>query len=140
MNNGTADWRTAVYPVESSQTYRCGVWVKGAADLVTVLAVRWFSNPEGTEYITETWVVLQGANINWTRYQQEIVAPVNAQSGDLMFRAAFATTINVLGIDLGDQVIRCTEDHLIYVEGKGYVKAIDLCDGDIVLHYSALVI
>ncbi len=37
-------------------------------------------------------------------------------------------------IDVGDQVIRCTEDHPVYVEGKGYVKAIDLVEGDVVLY------
>lgn len=37
-------------------------------------------------------------------------------------------------VDLGDKVLCCTEDHLIYVEGKGYVKAIDLQEGDTVLH------
>jgi hypothetical protein len=35
-------------------------------------------------------------------------------------------------IDLGDRVLRCTEDHQIYVEGRGYIRAIDLQPGDIV--------
>jgi hypothetical protein len=35
-------------------------------------------------------------------------------------------------IDLGDRVLRCTEDHQIYVEGRGYIQAIDLQPGDIV--------
>lgn len=95
----TADWRSAVYDIEGGLTYRCGMWVKGVADIVTVLAVRWFSDEAGEDYISETWIVLQGTNADWTRYYQDIAAPSNALSGDLMFRAAFATTINVLGDD-----------------------------------------
>lgn len=95
--NDVADWRSAVYPVEGGATYDCGMWVKGAADIVTVLAVRWFSDLAGTQYLTETWIVLQGANATWTKHHQEIQAPYAARSGDLMFRVAFASTVDVLG-------------------------------------------
>ena len=37
-------------------------------------------------------------------------------------------------VDLGDQVIHCTEDHPVYVEGKGYTRAVDLQEGDVVLY------
>lgn len=97
VTGATADWRTAVYPVEAGATYDCGMWVKGAADNVTVLAVRWFSDEAGTAYIGETWIPLEGANADWTKHSQHLVAPVGAVSGDLMFRAAFATTVDVLG-------------------------------------------
>jgi hypothetical protein len=36
----------------------------------------------------------------------------------------------IIEIDLGDRVLRCTEDHLVWVDGKGYVKAGDLGEGD----------
>lgn len=39
----------------------------------------------------------------------------------------------LLEIDIGDRVIRCTEDHPIFVQGKGYTKAIELRAGDMVL-------
>lgn len=39
---------------------------------------------------------------------------------------------SLVEIDLGDRVLTCTEDHLVYVEGRGYIKAIDLHPGDIV--------
>jgi len=35
-------------------------------------------------------------------------------------------------IDLGDRLLTCTEDHQIYVEGRGYIRAIDLAPGDVV--------
>jgi hypothetical protein len=38
-------------------------------------------------------------------------------------------------IDTGDKVIECTEDHPIYVEGKGYIKAINVQEGDVILEY-----
>lgn len=95
--NGTADWRSAVFPVVGGKTYRVGVWVKGAADIVTVLPCRWWSDEAGTSYITENWLVLEGANPVWTKYQHDLVAPANAVSADLMFRAAFDTTVDVFG-------------------------------------------
>ena len=97
VSSATADWRTAVYLVDGGTTYRCGLWIKGAGNVVTVLAVRWFSDALGTVYIGETWIVLSGNYTDWTKVEQSIPAPTAAQSGDLMFRAAFSTTVNVLG-------------------------------------------
>lgn len=39
-------------------------------------------------------------------------------------------------IDLGGTTLRCTEDHPVFVEGKGYVKAIDIQEGDTVLSWA----
>lgn len=95
--SATADWRTDAYPVVGNTLYRCGLWIKGAGNIVTVLAVRWFSDAVGTVYIGETWIVLDQNYAAWREVDEHITAPANALSGDLMFRAAFATTIDVLG-------------------------------------------
>lgn len=36
-------------------------------------------------------------------------------------------------IDFGDDIIKCTAEHPVYVEGKGYVRADQLKEGDIVI-------
>ena len=97
VSSATADWRTAVYPVTGGTTYRCGLWIKGAGNIVTVLAVRWFSDALGADYIGETWIVLDQNYATWREVDEHLTAPVNALSGDIMFRAAFATTVDVLG-------------------------------------------
>ncbi|MBX3012352.1 MAG: hypothetical protein KF832_12630 [Caldilineaceae bacterium] len=94
-----ADWRTAVYPIEGGKTYRCGLWAKGQGNAQTVLAVRWFSDLLGANWITEAWLVLDGNYGDWTYCYQDIQAPANALSGDLMWRAAFATTVAMLADD-----------------------------------------
>lgn len=97
VSSDTADWRTAVYPVVGDTTYRCGLWVKGDGDIVTVLAVRWFSDALGADYLSETWIVLDQTYTDWREVDEHLTAPADALSGDLMFRAAFATTVDVLG-------------------------------------------
>lgn len=39
----------------------------------------------------------------------------------------------IIEIDLGDRVLRCTEDHPVWVEGKGYIKAGLIEPGDEVM-------
>lgn len=39
----------------------------------------------------------------------------------------------LLEIDFGDETIQCTAEHPIYVEGKGYIRADQLMEGDIVI-------
>lgn len=97
--NALADWRSAVYPITGSKIYRCGLWAKGQGNAQTILAARWFSDAAGANWITETWIPLDGNYTDWTYRYQDIVAPANAQSGDLMLRAAFATTVDLLGDD-----------------------------------------
>ncbi len=99
VTDAMADWRTVVYPIEGGKTYRCGLWAKGQGNAQTVLAVRWFSDAIGANWITETWLVLDGHYSDWTYCYQDIPAPANALSGDLMLRAAFATTVDMLGDD-----------------------------------------
>lgn len=95
----TADWRSAVYPVTGGHDHRVGLWLKGTGTPETIVAVRWFSDTEGAAWITEEWIVLTGVYADWTHITNIVTAPANAQSGDLMFRAAFATTADLSGDD-----------------------------------------
>lgn len=40
---------------------------------------------------------------------------------------------DLVQIDLGDRVLECTEDHPIWIEGKGYIPAVQIKVGDVVL-------
>ncbi len=37
---------------------------------------------------------------------------------------------DLIEIDLGDRKIQCTEDHPVWIEGKGYTRADKICEGD----------
>lgn len=95
--NDLADWRSSVYPIVGERRYRVGLWVKGNGTPQMILAARWFSDAGGLTYITEQWLILDGIWGDWTPVSHNIVAPANALSGDLMFRAAFATTVDLYG-------------------------------------------
>ena len=94
-----ADWRCRVYPVAGGRRYRVGLWVKGSGAAEMILAARWFSDPDGATYLTEHWLMLDGVYPDWTPRSHIVVAPASARSGDLMFRAAFATTADLYGDD-----------------------------------------
>ncbi len=92
-NGGTPDWRAEVYPVEANAGYRMSFWVKGQGSNRLIVAVRWFSDPEGLNWITEQWIPVDGNYADWTQIVQDVTAPANAQSGDIMFRVWEAGTI-----------------------------------------------
>ena len=94
-----ADWRSSPYLIEGGRRYRVGLWLKGSGAPELVLAARWFSDTNGANYLTEQWLILDGLFAAWTYRSHDLVAPANAQSGDLMFRAAFATTVDIFGDD-----------------------------------------
>lgn len=96
-----ADWRCSLYPVVGGRRYRVGLWVKGNGAPEMVLAARWFSDAGGLSWITEQWLMLDGAYADWTHRSHIVTAPANAVSGDLMFRAAFPTTADLSGDDFG---------------------------------------
>lgn len=94
-----ADWRSSLYPVVGGRRYRVGLWVKGMGTPEMILAARWFSDGDGLNWITEQWLILNGVWGDWTARAHNIVAPAAAVSGDLMFRAAFPTTVDIYGDD-----------------------------------------
>lgn len=94
-----ADWRCSLYPVVGGRRYRVGLWVKGSGTPEMILASRWFSDSEGANYLTEQWLILNGSFSDWTPMSHIVAAPANALTGDLMFRAAFATTADLYGDD-----------------------------------------
>jgi hypothetical protein len=97
--NAVADWRSSLYAAVGARRYRVGLWVKGAGAPEMVLAARWFADTEGAAYLNEQWLVLDGHYSDWTRVYRHVIAPVGAQTGDLMFRAAFATTVDLYADD-----------------------------------------
>lgn len=99
VNNDVADWRSSLYPIAGGHRYRVGLWVKGIGTPEMILAARWFSDLDGLNWITEQWLVLDGVFIDWTFKGHILVTPANAITGDLMFRAAFATTADIYGDD-----------------------------------------
>lgn len=97
--NNVADWRSSLYSIVGGRSYRVGLWVKGTGTPEMILAARWFSDLDGLNWITEQWLVLDGVFNEWTYQGHILVAPANAMAGDLMFRAAFATTADLYGDD-----------------------------------------
>lgn len=99
VTDDVADWRSSLYPAVGARRYRVGLWVKGAGTPDMVLASRWFADTEGAAYLNEQWLVLEGSFSDWTRIYHHVIAPQGAQTGDLMFRAAFATTADLYADD-----------------------------------------
>ena len=96
VNGATADWRTALFTIAPGW-HRFGLSVKGQGDIVTVLAFRWFSDVAGNDYVGEQWLVLDQNYSDWRAVDEHIEVPATTIRGDLMFRAAFTTTVDVLG-------------------------------------------
>ena len=94
----TADWRSVYFGVKAG-TYRLSGYVKGIGSNQTFLTIRWFSNPNGTGFISEDNISLDGTFADWTLRQQDFVAPSGAQSADVMFRCPAATTADIYGDD-----------------------------------------
>lgn len=103
--NAMADWRSSLFPVTGDESYRVGVWLKGASTPQVVLAARWFSDVGGSNYITEQWLILDGTFADWTLKNHVIQAPANAVVCDLMFRAAFNTTADIYGDDFSVRIV-----------------------------------
>ncbi|MBI1296659.1 hypothetical protein GC175_17020 [bacterium] len=95
----TADWRSLHFLVNGNRTYRIKVMAKGTGSADTYLTIRWFSNTDGTGFISEQNIALSSTYSTWTVIEQDIVAPGTAQSADLVFRCPSATTADIYGDD-----------------------------------------
>lgn len=64
------------------------------------------------------------------------VLSFNHETGETELKAIESYETNpgrdLVEIDLGDRTLTCTEDHEVHVEGRGYVRAIDIEPGDVV--------
>lgn len=99
VTDQTADWRAQYFAVTAGVTYRLLGYFKGTGSAQTFLTIRWFSNPNGTGFISEDNINLEGVFADWTLKQQDIVAPIGAQSADVMFRCPAATAADIYGDD-----------------------------------------
>jgi|GEM_PF-1921804 len=97
--NEMSDWRCEVVPVTGGKQYRHRVYVKGMGSQKTILALRWFSDDNGQNWISEEWMWLVDSYVDWTLQDAVWTAPLNARSADMMFRAFEVTTADLYGDD-----------------------------------------
>lgn len=97
VTNDMADWRSSPVAIVGGRKYRVGMWVRGLGSSEMILSVRWFSDADGANWITEQWIPLNATYADWTPIYRTLLTPANARSGDLMFRTAFATTADIYG-------------------------------------------
>lgn len=97
--SATADWRSSLYLVTGGKAYRVGVWLKGAAAGECFLTVRWFANQDGSGFISENNILLNGIYVTWQRVLATLLSPVNAHSGDVVWRCPSPSTADIYGDD-----------------------------------------
>lgn len=95
----TGNWRAEHFAVTVGKTYRVHGFFKGIGSSQTFLTIRWFSNPDGTGFISENNIALDETYADWTLKEAGFQAPATAQSADIVFRAASTTTAHLYGDD-----------------------------------------
>ncbi|WP_287960765.1 hypothetical protein [Caldilinea sp.] len=99
VNNGTANWRSALFSVTANRHYRVQGNFKGNGGPECYLTIRWFSDPDGTAFISENNLPLDGTYSQWTVVSGWFLAPPAAQTADIMFRCPAPTTVDINGDD-----------------------------------------
>jgi len=99
VSAATGDWRSRVFLVAPNTLYRLHGYFKGTGAANMYLTIRWFSDKEGTTFISENNIALDVTYPDWTLKESDFTSPSNALSADVMFRAAAATTANLYGDD-----------------------------------------
>lgn len=99
VNGATAWWQSNWFFVDAGLRYRLRAWVKGTGSTQTFLTIRWWENDNGTGFISEDNIMLNGTYTDWTYIAQEFNAPYNARTADVMFRCPAATTADIYGDD-----------------------------------------
>ena len=99
VSGATGEWRSLPFPVQANKTYRVEAWVKGVGSDQTFLTIRWWTNPDGTGFISEDNIPLYQDYSDWTKISQDFVAPPTAQSADILFRCPAVTTADIYGDD-----------------------------------------
>lgn len=92
LNPAVSDqnWRCDYYSVEPNKNYNVSAYVKGTVTSGEFfLTVRWFSNADGTGFISENNTILS-TYADWTFIATALIAPSNALSSDVLFRAVAA--------------------------------------------------
>jgi len=95
----TADWRSKHFMVKAGKIYRLMGYFRGTGSTQTFLTIRWFSNSDGTGFISEDNITLDNIYLDWTQSAQNFTAPPGAQSADIMFRCPTATVADIYGDD-----------------------------------------
>lgn len=104
-NNGVADWRSTHFAVTGNREYRIQGVFLGQGSNQCFLTIRWFSNPDGTGFISEHNTAINGTYNNWTLIAPYVQSPGNAQSADLMFRCPSNTTVSINGDDFSVRML-----------------------------------
>lgn len=104
--NDTADWRSLHFPAKGNARYRLQGHFKGQGGLDLYLTIRWWSNPDGTGFIDQQSILLDGTYAVFTRKMLDSVSPPAAQSGDIVFWATAPTTVEILGDDFSVREMR----------------------------------
>jgi hypothetical protein len=90
-NNESQEWRSLHFPVIGNKDYRVQAFYKGTLTSGEFyLTIRWFSNPDGTGFISEENAAL-ASQADWALESNVYTSPANAQSADILFRAITAT-------------------------------------------------
>jgi hypothetical protein len=84
----SGDWRCQSFTVTAKGNYSFSVYVKGniTTDLFR-FKIRWFSNPDGTGFISENYIPIRGSLTDWKQINATVQAPSNAKSADVMFES-----------------------------------------------------
>lgn len=90
------DWRSQCFNVSGNQKYRFTFWVKGSYTAGEFYVyVRWFRNPDGTNFITQYPYRIWGSYDTWQCVNDTFTAPPEAKSCDIFFRAEPGSTGNI---------------------------------------------
>jgi len=93
VSSANAEWRAQYFLVSGNASYQVQGYFKGnvTADEF-FLTIRWFSNGDGTGFISETNIPIPtGTYSDWTLFSADKAAPSNALSADIVFRAISGT-------------------------------------------------
>lgn len=84
----SGDWRCKSFIVDGNGNYSFSVWVKSSitGDLFR-FKIRWFSNPDGTGYISENYIAIKANLTDWKQVNASLTAPSTAKSSDVIFES-----------------------------------------------------
>lgn len=102
----TAQWIAYPVVVVAEEVYRLAAYVKGTGSTQTFLTIRWWSDTGATLFISEDNIMLNASYVDWTKIEQNITAPVGAQSADVVFRCPSATTADIYADDFSTKRMR----------------------------------
>jgi hypothetical protein len=105
ITDDVADWRSAYFAVTGNREYRIQGLFLGHGSNQCFLTIRWFSNSDGTGFISENNTAIGGTYDDWTLIVPYVQSPGNAQSADLMFRCPSNTTVSINGDDFSVRML-----------------------------------